>query len=251
MQRYFEINAEGHNVRCKLYFGELRSIRRMVVFCHGFGGHKDNTPAEKFAERVLTKHKGIAILTFNWPCHGDDVKKKLRLADCTTYLRLVLEHVKDQMGVSELFCYATSFGAYLALKYIAENGNPFEKIVLRCPAVPMYEVLNGVIMSEGDRALLAKGKECLIGFDRKVPVDPVFLGELKENDIRTLDFLDYAEDIRILHGTKDELVPMEAVQAFADGQLIEFVPVDGADHRFKDPLKMEIAIKSILNFYEL
>ena len=98
---------------------------------------------------------------------------------------------------------------------------------------------------------LRKGKERMIGFDRKIPVDLPFLLELQENDVRAWDFLDYAEDIRILHGTADELVSFDEVQHFADEQLIEFVPVERADHRFKDPLKMELAMKSILDFYKL
>jgi len=251
VHKYFEINAEGHNIRCKLYYGDLRSIRRVVVFCHGFGGHKDNSAAEKFAERVLTKCKGVATVTFNWPCHGDDVKKKLRLEDCDVYLRLVIDHVLNRLGAKEIYCYATSFGGYLTLKYLAEHGNPFEKIVMRCPAVPMYEVLTGKIMTESDMALLSKGKERMIGFDRKIPVDLPFLEQLREHDIRKLDFLDHAESVRILHGTADELVPFEEVRAFADDQLIDFVPMEGADHRFKDPMKMEAAIKSILEFFDL
>ncbi|MBO5109961.1 MAG: alpha/beta fold hydrolase [Clostridia bacterium] len=251
MQRYFEINAEGHNVRCKLYYNDLRSIRRAVIFCHGFGGHKDNSAAEKFAERVLTKYKNVATVTFNWPCHGDDVKKKLRLADCDTYLRLVIAHVRESLGAESIYCYATSFGGYLALKYVKEHGNPFMKIALRCPAVNMYDVLTTAIMNEDDMVPLRKGKERMIGFDRKIPVDLPFLLELQENDVRAWDFLDYAEDIRILHGTADELVSFDEVQHFADEQLIEFVPVERADHRFKDPLKMELAMKSILDFYKL
>ena len=65
MQRYFEINENGHNIRCKLYYQDLQNIRRVVVFGHGFGGHKDNGAAAKFAERLLTKHKGCAMVTFN------------------------------------------------------------------------------------------------------------------------------------------------------------------------------------------
>lgn len=84
MYKYFEINGGGHNIRCKLYCRDEKLIGRIVLFCHGFGGHKDNGAAEKFAMRAISKHKDIAVLTFNWPCHGDDVKKKLRLEDCMT-----------------------------------------------------------------------------------------------------------------------------------------------------------------------
>ena len=89
MTKYFELNENGHNVRCKIYCDNIREIKKAVIFCHGFAGHKDNSTAEKFADRLLTKYKGIAVLTFNFPCHGDDVKKKPVLDDFMTYIELV------------------------------------------------------------------------------------------------------------------------------------------------------------------
>lgn len=251
MHRYFEINEGGHNIRCKLYYSDLKSIRRVVIFCHGFGGHKDNGAAEKFAERLTSKYKGAAMVTFNWPCHGDDVKKKLTLSDCETYLTLVVEHVKQRYQTEELYCYATSFGGWLTLHYILGKGNPFRKIALRCPALNMYDALTSTIMTEENREQLKKGKDVPVGFDRKVPVSPAFLEEVRENDILQLDFLDYAENLLILHGTADEIIPYDVSYAFADNNLIEFVSVEGADHRFRDPKKMEIAMKAILEFFNL
>ena len=251
MERYFEINEQGHNIRCKLYCRDLHTIRQVVVFCHGFGGHKDNSAAAKFAERLISKHKNAALVTFNWPCHGDDVKKKLSLDLCMTYLDLVLRHVREKFGTAEVYSYATSFGGYLTLLYLHRAGNPFRKIAMRCPAVPMYEVLMDTIATAGDAENLRKGREVALGFDRKVPVSPAFLRELEENDIRKLDFLDWAEDILILHGSQDEIVPFAEAEAFCENQLIEFVPVEGADHRFRNQRAMDQAIKSILEFFAL
>ena len=249
MHRYFEINENGHNIRCKLYCGDLRDIRKIVVFGHGFGGHKDNGAAEKFAQRMISKYKGTALVTFNWPCHGDDVKKKLCLEDCGTYLELVIQYLTGKYDARELYAYATSFGGYLTLKYIAEKGNPFRKIALRCPAVNMYEVLTRAIMTSGELETLRKGKEVPVGFDRKVLISPRFLQELQEQDIRTGDFLDYAEELLILHGTEDEIVPLEEARLFAENNCIEFIPIPGADHRFRSQTSMEQAIKAILSFF--
>ena len=41
LHRYFEVNEGGHNIRCKLYYSDLKAISRCVIFCHGFGGHKE------------------------------------------------------------------------------------------------------------------------------------------------------------------------------------------------------------------
>lgn len=250
MQRYFEINENGHNIRCKLYYTDIRSIRKIVLFCHGFGGHKDNSAAQKFAERMLSKTKGMALVTFNWPAHGDDVKKKLSLEDCSTYLELTVRHLEQTYQTRELYAYATSFGGYLALKYIAEKGNPFRRIALRCPAVNMYDVLTRTIISADELEKLRKGKDIPVGFDRKVLITARFLKELQEADIRHYDYLDYAEDILILQGTRDEIVPYDDVRAFAEDNLIEFLSVPGADHRFRTQESMEQAIKLILGFFQ-
>ena len=249
MYRYFEINESGHNIRCKIYYQDLHNIRHMVIFGHGFGGHKDNSASEKFAERLLSKTKDFAMVTFNWPSHGDDVKKKLCLEDCSTYLELVINYVCHKYQPEDLYSYATSFGGYLTLKYISEHGNPFRKVALRSPAVNMYDVITKTIMCTDDFTKLKKGKEIPVGFDRKIMIGLSFLEQLKSNDIQQRDFLEHAEDILILHGTEDEIVPFDAVYTFAENNLIEFIPIHGADHRFMNPVGMERAIKCILNYF--
>ena len=250
-EKTFNLNAEGCSIRCKLYYDDLFQVRTAVLFGHGFGGHKDNRAAERFARRMLEKNKGCVLMSFNWPCHGDDVRKLLRLEDCDHYLRLVIAWLRGRFPEAALYAYATSFGGYLFLKYLSEQENPFRRIALRCPAVNMFQVLSGVIMSEEDRKRLARGKPIQAGFDRKVEIDAALLESLLQADIQQRDFLPLAEDILILQGTKDEVVPPAAVEAFADRNLIEYVPVEGADHRFQDPARMDFAIARILSFFGL
>lgn len=251
MEKYFEINQDGQNIRCKLYYVNLSEIRKVILFGHGFAGHKDNGAAQKFAGRVLSKYKSAAVAIFNMPCHGDDVKKKMVLRDCMTYLDIAVAYLKNQLGAEEIYSYATSFGGYLILKYINEYGNPFRKIALRCPAVDMYDVLTRTIMKSDEYDRLLKGKNVQVGFDRKIEINPQFLADLKESDIRKNSYLDYADDILILHGTKDEVVPFEDSLKFAEENVIDFIPVENADHRFMDPKCMEIATKEVLSFFSM
>ena len=250
-EKYLNLNAEGCSIRCKLYAEGNADVRKVILFGHGFGGHKDNRAAERFALRVLEKNKGAATVAFDWPCHGDDVRRTLRLEDCDAYLRLVLDHLRERFDSPELYAYATSFGGYLFLKYISEHGSPFVKTALRCPAVNMHELLTTVIMSGDELERVLKGKPALVGFDRKIAVDRVFLDSLREADLTQRSFLDYADDLLIVHGTKDELIPIAAVRAFAEDNVIEFEAVEGADHRFQNPACMDRAIASILAFFGL
>ena len=249
MEKYFEINRDGLNIRCKLYAKARTGFREAVLYVHGFAGHKDNGAARKFAERVLTKYKGIAVVTFDLPCHGDDVKKKLILADCLTYMDHVIRYLEEESGAEELFAYATSFGAFLVLRYLKDYGDPFKRIALRSPAIPMYELITQTIIKGDELDMIRRGREVPVGFDRKINVGEGFLKDLAASDIRKEDYIDVCEDILILHGTKDEVAPFEASRSFADDNIIEFVPVEGADHRFQNPKHMETSIKEVTRFF--
>lgn len=248
-EKEFSVNQNGCSIRCKLY-DTAGAPERVVLYGHGFGGHKDNRAAARFAEYVTAKQKGVAVLCFDWPCHGEDARKKLLLSDCDLYLQCLIDYVHAQFPGAALQVYATSFGAYLFLKYIAEHGNPFDKLALRCPAVPMYAVLAEHIVTDEEAEKLEKGKDVLVGFDRKIKISPDFLDSLKAADLTSLDYTPYGDDILILHGTKDEIVPIRAVEAFAEKNRIPFFPIENADHRFIDPKAMHEAIELIAEFLE-
>ena len=261
IQKYYDLNAESCSIRCKLYCEDRAEIRSVILFGHGFGGHKDNQAAQKFAERVLSKNRGVALITFNWPCHGDDIRKRLRLEDCDRYLSLLLTHITDAYGHWDpdsgtalpptLFGYANSFGGYLFLKYVSEHGNPFAKIALRSPAIDMYAVLTESVMEESDLERIRKGKTVSVGFDRKIEVDQPLLDSLRQADIRRRDYLVYADDIIIFHGTDDEIVPYATVKRFAEDNVIEFVTVEGGDHRFLNQAKMHAVSEQIISFFQM
>lgn len=246
--KYFNINESGCSIHCKLYYNELRSVRRVVICLHGFSGHMDNKAVERFADYVLKKHKDIAVLIYNAPCHGDDVKKKLILDDCNTYLSIVTAYAKKRFNTDELYAYANSFGGYQVLKFISEHGKPFTKIALRCPAVNMHDTMMGLLTAD-ELNTLKKNKPATVGFDRKIKITKQFVDDLKTADISGRDYSGFADDIIIIHGTKDEIVSFEFVKDFAAKNGIKFIPVENADHRFVDPLKMDEAIKAITGHF--
>lgn len=249
MTRYLDINQPGYSIKCKIMGENIREIKKVILYAHGYGGHRDTKAAEHFADTALSKMKKTAVLVFDWPTHGTDVRKKLTLADCDTYLTIVLDYIREQLKVEDICAYGTSFGGYLIFKYIHDhNMNPFRKVVLRCPAVSMYDIMLSRVVTDDNRAMLAKGKDILTGFDRKVMIDQSFLDDLSRNDIRTWDFIDYADDIFIIHGTKDELVPLNEVKDFAENNVIEFIAVDGADHRFQNLDLLKLAHSHMVDF---
>lgn len=246
--KYFDIIQQGLSIKCKLYSNDTHSFSDVVISCHGFGGDKDNTATQKLADTLLPVRKDAAILAFDLPCHGNDVKQRLDLEDCSRYLDTVIRYATDRWHPQRLLCFATSFGGFLVLKHIYKNGNPFDKTLLRCPAVEMYQILMRDIEASRQSALLPK-KDILMGHSRKIKVSAHFLDQLKENDISQWGFSKYTDNLLILQGTKDELVSHTMVEAFAEKNGLDFLSIENADHRFREPSKMREVLDYTTEFY--
>jgi alpha/beta superfamily hydrolase len=115
----------------------------------------------------------------------------------------------------------------------------------------MHRVLTEKVLTAEDLRTLSEGGEVPSGFDRKVMLSPAFMQSLRDNDITALDFAPYAASMRIAQGTADELVPFDAVQSFAGRNGISMVTVEGADHRFLDPAKMDLVLRTFMQFLDL
>jgi predicted alpha/beta-fold hydrolase len=250
MEKNFDINENGFSIRCKLYYGkDLHDLHNIVIATYGFGGNKDNKAISKFAERLISKYKGYGIICFDWPCHGKDARNKLILDECMTYLDMVTAYAKEEFHADTIFNYSSSFGAYVTLRYLnTYQKNPFHKIAFRCPAIKMYDAINaGVTEDEHDK--LAKGKEIIRGFDRKIKLTQDFFDDLRDHDVSKEDFLDYADSILMIHGTRDEMAPIEVSREFSENNVIELIPVENADHPFSNPTYMDFAIQKIISFF--
>lgn len=80
-------------------------------------------------------------------------------------------------------------------------------------------------------------------------MDQSFLDDLKAFDASKHEYFEFADDMLILHGTKDEMIPFEESKAFAENNVIEFIPVEGANHPFQNPNHMALAIHKIIEFF--
>lgn len=249
MEKYFDINEEGHSIRCKEYYHkDLHAATHRVVAAYGFGGNKDNKAIEKFADRITSKYKGYSVVTFDWPSHGKDARNRMVLSECLEYLDLVNRYAMGEPGTEKIYNYSVSMGAYFTLLYIHKKKNPYEKIALRCPAIHFADTLLGQ-MTDEEKEKFEKKKEVPIGYERKVTITESFIEDLEANDISSYEYFDDADRILMLHGTKDTMVPFEDTASFADNNVIELVPVENADHPFSNPASMDFAIQKIISFF--
>ena len=252
MEKRFDINKDGYSIRCRLICSNhqktARTFSHIVLVTHGFGSSKDTAGTQHFGEHLAAKYSDYAALAFDWPCHGEDARKKLTVEESMTYLDLVIQYAREELQAETLYIYSTSFGGYVTLRYLIEKGNPFKKIALRCPAINMYQTMCDFI-PEADKSKLRKGKEIQVGFDRKMKIDQHFLDSLRDFDILKQEYFDYADDMIVIHGTKDEMVPFEISEQVAENNVIEFIPVEGANHPFQNPNHMALAIHKIIEFF--
>ena len=248
MEKYFDINNNHLNIKCKLYYNDIHNINRVLISCHGFAGSKENNASKKLSEEILPKYDDIAIFTFDLPCHGKDVRQKISLKDCNDYYEEVINYTKNRFNKNEIYLNATSFGGYLSLKYLHEHDNPFKRIILRCPAVTMFKVLSNDILTEENKELLSNGKDILFGYDRELKITKEFVDDLKKYDINEYDYRTFSGIIEVYHGTSDELVPIEDVRGFCLKNNLTFYEVEDADHRFQEPSKIHYFVKKGTEF---
>lgn len=249
MEKLFDINRHGYSVRCKLFYAKDPSkAENVVIVMHGFGSSKDGRSTVKFGERLTAKHHNHVALAFDWPCHGADARKKLVLEECLAYLDIVVGYAREKLGAKRIYAYANSFGGYLTLSYMVQHGNPFHKAALRAPAVQMYQTLSDN-MSADQRAKIEKGKEILLGFERKMKIGKDFLDALRAGDVMQHEFLDDADKLLIVHGTADEMIDIGVSRTFAENNVVELIEVEGADHPFSRPKHMDAAIQKIIAFF--
>jgi len=223
----------------------------VVICCHGFAGSKNSSSTMTLAEHLSSKYKYTIVLSFDWPCHGKDVSEELTLERCDAYLTKVIEYARKCSPQAKLYANGTSFGGYLLLKYIADHGNPFKKVVLRSTAVTMHDILVNTIMNADDRNAIANGEVVKPGFDVKIPVTASFVDSLADADIRKNDYRNFQSDILMIHGTDDEIVPYSDAADFAEKQGITLHTVTGADHRFSEQNHKENAITRACEFFDL
>lgn len=248
MEKTFTINENRCSIICKLWCRDPDTVQRVVLCCHGFAGSMESSSTKKLAERIVSSFRDAAVLSFHWPCHGTDCSPKLTLPLCNLYLMTVISHIRETFPNAEIFASGISFGGYLLLKYLHENENPFQAVALRSAAISIYQSMTERIMTTEDLAILKKKKTVSVGFAAKVKITADFLEELRNADPMLWDFRPFSEMLLLIHGTNDEIIPVETVRQFAEKNNLLLLLTDGADHRFSNPSQLSGAMDSMIDF---
>ena len=145
-----------------------------------------------------------------------------------------------------IFCniiaFSTSFGGYLTLLYNYYYTGTFSHIILRSPAIKMYDVLFYNILTQDMKDELESNNCFDFGFERIIKITDKFVNDIKENNILSLYGNQELNYVSIIHGTKDDVVPISDSLEFAELHNCSIYTVEGADHRYKNPGELDKVI---------
>ena len=222
-----------------------------LLCLHGFAGDKYSTVIEALAKDRC--RAGFRCVTFDWPGHGDSTadSSMLTIENCLADLDAVVKHLRPAAAAvpsgstpAPLFCFATSFGGYLATLDYRRHPEHFARILLRSPALRMGKVLRSFL--DEDHMRRFQGGEALnFGFERPLFLHYDFLEDLETPDhdaFRPLDGIGCgpaSAPVAIIHGDADDVVPVTDSLRFAEDNDLPIRIVKGADHRYKKPGELE------------
>ncbi len=227
------------------YIWNVNSGHKMVLLClHGFTGSKESVVIAALMEAL--GEKGIGVVTFDWPAHGESnaPDDNLIVENCLADLEIMLSLIKKRTDLP-LSCFATSFGGYLATLYRNTHPDIFRYLILRSPALKMSDVSRGLITEEVFSKL--NGEKVLVGFERKLSIGKDFYDSLCRNDAFT-PAPPHPENMMIIQGGKDTVVnPMDTLE-YAEKNHITLNLFEGAGHNYINPSEKERIIEVTEDF---
>ncbi len=203
-------------------FDEVGKSKLCVIYIPGASG-KATERFDKLAKEF--NNQWISFLRINlW----DDEKKLGNL--CVSTLHTLFDGIIDfalMKGYKEIGLIGKSFGGGICLTYRSKN---LSKMLLWAPAIGLSEECN---VREIKNEQFSK-----IGRISNVKVNKNFLSDLRIN-------------IGIIHGTKDEVVPIanskKLVQMLPNARLI---PISGADHSYTEEPYATKLIEETIRFFK-
>ena len=195
---------------------------RIIIAMHGLCGSKASRCITMLQESEV--EKGIGLVKFDWPAHGrsNAGERDFTITNCLGDLDRVIRYVKSTWPDAELIAFATSYGGYIAMLYNGRNPGIFSTVILRSPALHFGRLLQELIIDEDMQRQLNEADEYRV--------------EDLYSDGERL------EDVFIIHGDADEVVPYEDSVAFAEEHGILLHTVKDADHRYMGEGQLEEAV---------
>ena len=175
------LGKNGYNIAYDESIPE--NANTIIVAMHGFCGDKESSCISALEKRALELN--IGLIKFDWAGHGESeaTGEQLTINNCMADIDSIIEHVKESHPEAKLVAFSTSFGGYLTLLYLRNHETVFDQVILRSPAIHMYDVLKANILTKEEQAQIEEYGSTEFGFERKLKITNDFVADLKNHNV--------------------------------------------------------------------
>ena len=240
------LSKHGYEISC--LDGTIPGQKAVVLCLHGFSGSKRSPRIERLHEEMVPE--GIGTFTFDWPAHGESKAKfrDLKIENCLDDLHTVYEYVREKYPVP-IWCFATSFGGYLAVLYHLRYPEAFDKLMLRSPALRMDQILTSFMNDDQHRQFM-EGGTLDFGLEQPLLLARDFYEDISAHDAFSPE-PEHTERIVIIQGDRDDVVPPEHTRMYADRNHITLYWRQGANHSYDNPGDVDWVMERAKEFFVL
>ena len=240
-------SKQGYDIVChNNWTGE----EKVLIACHGFGSSKDGLMIQALNRYMPVRR--IGVFSFDFPSHGESPvwQEALRVPYCIEDLAAVEVHVRTMAPKAEILYFASSFGAYIMLNYLASHSHTGRRAFLRSSAVAMPKVVEQWVGPK-ERALMERQGYFVPDYDyvREMRVTPAFLKDLEEYDIFSL-YRPGETRLRMIHGGRDSVAPLADARRFAEIFGVELMEIPGGEHDLMGEGELERVLKAAVDFFQ-
>lgn len=245
MERYFTLSSGPMRVPCKIYEPDFGAPRFCILGVHGFGANKDTEILSSLSEEM--SFFGASTVTFDFPAHGDNPNDDLTLEGCIDTLLYCAEWARNRYPDIPFCVFGSGFGAYVTLIAIDQLEELVGKVklVLQTPNLRMSETLLNMTRKT-EAQLMAEGRTTL-NAQRKFDVTYSFYKQVRNYTALTI----YDMPMLLLHGEKDEYLPLEDMMNFRRiNSGCKLVVIPGAGHQFLEPGAWDMVVDLTRDWFE-
>jgi len=249
-----ELISEGrdYGVPCIYNINGNEDIVCIVV--HGLGSSKNGFMAEKMLDELPLS--GIGAIAFDLPAHGESEVEGdfLRIANCLDDLAAVEARAGVLAPKAEIVYFASSFGAYITLIYLAGMKPGKRRAFLRSAAVSMPLFVERRLTPE-QRVCLESAGELVIdkeqyGYFRDLKITKGYCDDLNNHDVFAL-WREGLAELCMIHGESDKTIPLGDALSFAERFHVPITVAPNGDHQLSTPGAPEQVAKLAIEFFLL
>ena len=247
--------SEGREYAIPCVYSIKGDEKQVCVVIHGFSSHKESPTAKMMVERL--PDIGIGAIAFDLPAHGESEVdgRSLRISNCLNDIMAVTDKARALAPNAEIVYFASSFGAYLVLIYLAglaKAKKTTHRAFLRAAAVSMPMVVHEGLTPEQKMRLNDAGEFVLTeeeGYSPELIITKEFLADLENNDVFHIWHKGIA-DLHMIHGEADEVIYFSDAEAFAKTFDITLTSIPQGDHQISEAGMPELVFETAEKFFK-